>query len=237
MGIFRRMKRAVKSKANAAIDKAVDPAKEIEMVIAELEEQRRVAYKELLGYKTSAKQMERDMAELEEKAAKWEKRAMAAVKAGDDDTARQCLKEHKEALAERERVQRDRDEAAGYAIELNRSRKKVEHRLKILKLKKGTMATQIAAARSRSGSTFGETNELFERFDAAGDAIDEEAIEAEVAAAMAGEDHGTELESKVLAVAAKGGEQAGAEADDELARLKAKMLEEREAKAAKQLGE
>jgi phage shock protein A len=233
MGIFGRMKRAVKSKANAAIDKAVDPAKEIELVIAELEEQRRVAYKELLGYKTSAKQMERDMAELEEKAAKWEKRAMAAVKAGDDETARQCLKEHKEALAERERVQRDRDEAAGYAIELNRSRKKVEHRLKILKLKKGTMATQIAAARSRSGSTFGETNELFERFDAAGNAIDEEAIEAEVAAAMQGEAHGTELEAKLLATAEHG----TGDTDDELARLKARMLEEKSAKAAKQLGE
>lgn len=233
MGIFRRMKRAVKSKANAAIDKAMDPEKEIELAISELEEQRRAAYKELLSYKTSAKQMERDISDLEEKAAKWEKRAMTAVKAGEDDTARRCLKEQKEALAERDRIKRDRDEAAGYAIELNRSRKKVEHRLKILKLKKGTMATQIAAARSKSGSTFGEANELFEKFEAAGEAIDDEVIAAEVAAAMEGEDlaRDTELEGKLLEATESGG------ADEELAKLKAKMLEDKKKKAAKQLGE
>ena len=227
MGIFSRMKRAVKSKANAAIDKAIDPEKEIDMVILELEEQRKSAYKDLLSYKTTAKQMERDIEELEAKAAKWEKRAVAAVKAGDDETAKQCLKEQREALAERDRVKRDRDEAASYAIELNNSRKKVEHRLKILKLKKGTMATQIAAARSRSGSTFGETNELFEKFAEAEEAIDDEAIAAEVAAAIDGEDTGTaELEARLAGIEDSAG--STGDTDGELARLKAKMLEEKE---------
>lgn len=228
MGIFSRMKRAVKSKANAAIDKAIDPEKEIDMAILELEEQRKAAYKELLSYKTTAKTMERDMEELEAKAAKWEKRAMAAVKTGDDETARQCLKEQREALAERDRIKRDRDEAASYAIQLNSSRKKVEHRLKILKLKKGTMATQIAAARSRSGSTFGETNELFEKFAEAEEAIDDEAIAAEVQAAMEGSDAGTaELEAKLAGLDEPSGPVG---ADDELAKLKAKMLEDKERK-------
>jgi phage shock protein A len=227
------MKRAIKSTANAAIDKAIDPEKEIDMVILELEEQRKLAYKELLGYKTTAKQMERDMEELEAKAQKWEKRAVTAVKAGDDETARQCLKEQREALAERDRVRRDRDEAAGYAIELNNSRKKVEHRLKVLKLKKGTMATQIATARSKSGSTFGETNELFEKFEAAGEAIDDEAIAAEVQAAMEGEATGSELESKLLSL--EGGAGATGEADDELTRLKARMLEQKKERERKLL--
>lgn len=234
MGIFSRMKRAVKSKANAAIDKAIDPEKEIDMVILELEEQRKAAYKELLSYKTTAKTMERDIEELEAKAAKWEKRAMAAVKSGDDEAAKECLKEQREALAERDRVKRDRDEAASYAIELNNSRKKVEHRLKILKLKKGTMATQIAAARSRSGSTFGETNELFEKFAEAEDAIDDEAIAAEVAAAMEGQDAGTaELEARLAGLDDAGGP--GDDASDELARLKARMLEEKREREKKLL--
>ena len=41
MGIFGRMKRAVKSKANAAVDKMIDPAKELDMAILELEEQQK----------------------------------------------------------------------------------------------------------------------------------------------------------------------------------------------------
>src|SRR5262245_44507557 len=155
MGIFGRMKRAIKSKANAAIDKAVDPAKELDMAILELEEQQKQALKELLSYKASAKAMEKDMEALEEKAKAWEQRAMGAVKKGDDELAKQCLKERKDCLTNLAKVKADRDEATGYAVELNRSRKRAETQLRVLKLKKGTMATQIAAARSGTGSAFG----------------------------------------------------------------------------------
>ena len=94
------------------------------MAILELEERRKKALKELVSYKATAKAMEKDMATQEEKAKLWEQRAMAAVKGGDDELAKQCLKERKQALTDSAKVKADRDEAAGYAIELNRSRKK-----------------------------------------------------------------------------------------------------------------
>ncbi len=225
MGIFNRMKRAIKSSANAAVEKAISPEKELELIIDELEEQRKSAYKDLLSYKTTAKQMEQDMAVLDEKASKWEKRAMAAVKRGDDETARQCLKEHREALAEKKRVVADRKEAAGYAAELNKSRKKVEHRLKILKLKKGTMASQIAMARGKGGPLDGN-NELFEKLDRAAEAIDDEAIAMEVNAALEGELDETPALDSLLS-----SEEKSIDADDELAKLKKEMLEAKKAKA------
>ena len=231
MGIFGRMKRAVKSKANAAIDKAIDPAKELDMAILELEEQQKQAIKDLLSYKASAKAMEKDMAALEEKAKLWEQRAMAAVKRGDDELARQCLKERKQALTDYAKVKADRDEAAGYAIELNRSRKRVDTQLQVLKLKKGTMATQIAAARSGTGSAFGFSNEVFERMDKAEEKIDSEAIQAEVDAAMEGEDVGSSIDAKLLAAGAD--PLGGGSADDELARLKAKVDADRQRKLLK----
>lgn len=231
MGIFGRMKRAVKSKANAAIDKAIDPAKELDMAILELEEQQKQAIKDLLSYKASAKAMEKDMEVLEEKAKLWEQRAMAAVKKGDDELARQCLKERKQALTDYGKVKADRDEAAGYAIELNRSRKRVDTQLQVLKLKKGTMATQIAAARSGTGNAFGFSNEVFERMDKAEEKIDSEAIQAEVDAAMDGEELGSSLDAKLLAAGAD--PVGGGSADDELARLKAKVDADRERKLLK----
>ena len=231
MGIFGRMKRAVKSKANAAIDKAIDPAKEIDMAILELEEQQKQAIKDLISYKASAKAMEKDMAALEEKAKLWEQRAMAAVKKGDDELAKQCLKERTQALSDHAKVKADRDEAAGYAIELNRSRKRVDTQLQVLKLKKGTMATQIAAARSGSDSAFGFSNEVFERMDKAEEKIDTEAIQAEVDAAMEGEELGTSLDARLLAAGAD--PVAGGSADEELARLKAKLQADRERKLLK----
>lgn len=231
MGIFGRMKRAVKSKANAAIDKAIDPAKEIDMAILELEEQQKQAIKDLISYKASAKAMEKDMEALEAKAKLWEQRAMSAVKRGDDELAKQCLKERKQALVDHAKVKADRDEAAGYAIELNRSRKRVDTQLQVLKLKKGTMATQIAAARSGTGNAFGFSNEVFDRMDKAEEKIDSEAIQAEVDAAMEGEELGTSLDAKLLAAGAD--PLAGGSADEELARLKAKIDADRERKLLK----
>lgn len=225
MGIFSRMKRAAKSKANAAVDKVIDPERELEMAILELKEQRKKALDELLSYKTTAKQMEQDIERYGKKAAEWEKRAMAAVKAGDDDMAKQALKEKKHCADQVVQIRRDRDEATGYAVELNRSRKKVETRLRILELKKGTMATQLAAARSGGGDAFGNDNDVWDRFDRAEDKIDEEAIAAEVHAAMEGEElTESEFDAKLL----RAGAEPASGADDELARLKAKMTADRD---------
>jgi len=231
MGIFKRMKDGLSSRANAAIDKATDPEKEIEMAIMELEEARKKALQELISYKATSKQMEQDIAKYEEKAAGWEKKAMVAVKAGDDEMAKAALKEKKNCLVELEKIKRDHAEAAGHAVALNKSRKEFETKLQILKLKKGTLATQLAAARSASGNAFGHDDEVWEKFERAEARIDEEAIETEVDAAMRGEDAmlATEIDRKALAAG-----QANTP-DDALEQLKAKMLEAKAAKEAKML--
>jgi phage shock protein A len=232
MGIFSRMRRAVKAKANAAIDKAIDPEREIEMVIMELEEQRKKALQELVDYKTTAKQMEQDLERQEKKAAAWEQRAVAAVKAGDDELAKKALREKHLCESEAAKIRADRDEAAGYALELNRSRKAFDTKLRMLKLKKGTLATQLAASRSGGGSALGG-DELFERFERAGDKIDEEAIAAEVHAALEGEELAAADFDQQL-IAAGGDPQAATSSDggDPLAALKARM----EADRRKRLG-
>jgi phage shock protein A len=227
MGIFGRMKRAAKSKANAAVDKMIDPAREIEMTLLELEKQHKEALKELLGYKQSVKGMERDLADLEEKAKRWEQRAMTAVKKGDDDLARQCLREKKTCVDGMASLKRDKAEADSYAIELNRSRKKVETQLQMLRLRKGTMATQIAAARSGTGNAFGLSNEAFEKLDRAGEKIETDAAMAEAASELEGDGLGESADSfdaKLLAAGADPREATGADGGgDALAQLKARM--------------
>ena len=229
MGWFSRMKKGAKSKANAAVDKMVSPEKELDMAILELEEQRKKAIEELISYKATAKQMEQDIERAEKKSEEWEKRAMQAVKAGDDDLARKALKEKKYWQVEAVKITRDRDEAAGYAIELNRSRKKADTKLKILKLKKGTMAAQIASARSGGDSPFGHDNEVWDKFARAEEAIDAEAIEAEVDAAMDGED----VDGSALPVAELNAATTQADADLALASLKSKMEADKKQKQLK----
>jgi phage shock protein A len=230
MGLFSRMKDGIKSKANAALDKAIDPEKEVEMAILELEEQRKAALQELISYKASAKQMDEDIKKQQERAATWEKRAMAAVKAGDDEAAKTALKEKKNCLTEAAKITRDRDEAASYAIQLNKSRKEFETKLQILKLKKGTLATQLAAARSAGGDAFGNDTSVWDKFQSAEDRIDSEVIASEVDAAMRGEQAAeAELEAKILGAGTAAGVTSGS-TDDALAAIKAKVAADREAK-------
>jgi len=227
MGIFSKIKNGISSKANSALDKAIDPEKELDMAILELEAGRKKAMAELLSYKTTAKQLDQDVEKYKAKAAEWEKRAMTALKAGDEDLARQALKEKKAAEAEAVKIERDKHEAASYAIQLNKSRKEFETKLQMLKLRKGTLATQIAAGRSAGGDAFGNDSSVWDKFQRAEERIDAEAIETEVDAAMRGEEADAQVFDAKLA-ALSGATPDGPE--DALAKLKAKMLADKEAK-------
>ena len=231
MGIFSKIKQGISSKANAALDKAIDPEKELDMAIMELEEGRKKAMQELITYKATARNMDNDLEKYKAKATEWERRAMMAVKAGDDDAAREALKQKKLAETEYAKIERDKHEAASYAIQLNKSRKEFDTKLQIMKLRKGTLATQIAAARSAGGDAFGNDTSVWDRFKAAEDRIDQEAIETEVDAAMRGEDaDAAALDAKILAASKKEDQLALPGEADPLADLKAKMAEQKAAK-------
>jgi phage shock protein A len=219
MGIFSRIKTGISSKANAALDKAINPEKELDMAILELEEGRKKALQELITYKATAKNLDNDIEKYRNKATEWERRAMVAVKAGDDDAAKIALREKKLAEQELAKIERDKHEAASYAIQLNKSRKEFETKLQILKLRKGTLATQIASARSAGGDAFGNDSSVWDKFQRAEDRIDQEAIETEVDAAMRGEDAEAQLFDAKLAALPAG----AADADEALAKLKDKM--------------
>jgi phage shock protein A len=234
MGIFSRIKGGISSKANAAIDRAVDPAKELDMAILELEDGRKKALAELVSYKATARQLDADVEKHRAKAAEWERRAMAAVKLGDDEIAKAALREKKAAEAEAVKIERDKHEAASYAIQLNKSRKEFETKLQMLKMRKGTLATQIAAARSAGGDAFGNDSSVWDRFAAAEERIDAEAVATEVDAAMRGEAAEDRAFDARLAAAAGTANLVGApgapEAEDALATLKAKMADQKAAK-------
>jgi len=235
MGIFSRIKGGISSKANAALDKAIDPAKELDMAIMELEEGRKKALAELVTYKATAKLLDADVERHKAKAAEWEKRAMTAIKVGDDESAKVALREKKNAETEVVKITNDKHEAASYAIQLNRSRKEFETKLAVLKMRKGTLATQMTAARSANGDVFGNDQGVWDKFKQAEDRIDSEAIETEVDAAMRGEDADAMMfDAKLKSatdnaglIAAPGGV-AGPE--DALAQLKAKMASDKAAK-------
>jgi len=231
MGIFKRVKDGISSKANAALDKAIDPAKELDMAILELEEGRKKALQELISYKATARNLDNDIDKYKAKTVEWERRAMVAVRAGDDEAAKTALREKKNAETELAKITNDKHEAASYAIQLNKSRKEFETKLQMLKLRKGTLATQIAAGRSAGGDAFGNDSSVWDRFKAAEDRIDAEAIETEVDAAMRGEEADAADFDRKLAAAAPAGLLAAPDGpEDALGKLKEKMASDKAAK-------
>jgi phage shock protein A len=238
MGIFGKIKSGISSKANAALDKAIDPEKELDIAIMQLEEGRKNALQELISYKATAKLLDGDIEKFQAKATEWERRAMVAVKAGDDDAAKIALKEKKAAETELVKITHDKHEAASYAIQLNKSRKEFEIKLQMLKLRKGTLATQMAAGRSAGGDAFGNDTSVWDRFKAAEDRIDSEAIESEVDASMRGEEDGAAFDAKLAAAAREAGMLPPGSSgvgvpdgpEDALARLKNKMADQKAAK-------
>ncbi len=230
MGLFSRFKQGVSSRANAALDKAIDPEKELEMALMELEDGRKKAVAELVSYKATAKQMDQELEKFRAKSTEWERRAMVAVKAGDDDAAKTALREKKNCDTEIKKIELDKAEATGYAVQLNKSRKEFETKLTMLKMRKGTLATQLTAARAGNGDIFGNDVAVWDRFKAAEDRIDDEAIATEVDAAMRGEDAVTlATEAKILALAGSTSSLDLGDADP-LTVLKAKIAAEKAAK-------
>jgi phage shock protein A len=233
MGIFSRIKTGISNKANAALDKAITPEKELEIAITELESGRKKALAELVAYKTTAKQLDADIEKHKARAAEWERRAMVAIKAGDDEAAKLALREKKVAETEAGKIERDKLEAASYAVQLNKSRKEFETKLAMLKMRKGTLATQLAVARSPGGDAFGNDTSVWDRFKEAEDRIDAEAIATEVDVAMRGEDAASAnaFDAKLAAVGGPAGLLGVPDGpDDALSKLKDKMAEQKAAK-------
>jgi len=106
MGIFGRLASLIKSNLNDLISKSEDPEKMLNQVILEMNTQLGEAKKQvalsIADEKRLAKQFETERATAEE----WERKAMMAVRAGDDGLAKEALlrqREHESLSAEFER--------------------------------------------------------------------------------------------------------------------------------------
>src|SRR5205809_3686795 len=96
MGIFSRLAQLIKSNLNELISRSEDPEKMLNQVVIEMNAQLLEAKKQvavsIADEKRLAKQAEQESAN----AAEWERRAMLAIKSGDDALAKEALARKKE---------------------------------------------------------------------------------------------------------------------------------------------
>jgi phage shock protein A len=236
MGIFSRLGTLIKSNLNDLITKAEDPEKMLNQVLLEMQQQLVEAKKSVAVAIADEKKLQKQYNAELDKSKEWERKAMVAVRAGDDGLARQALQRKQEHetistqfqqqwVAQKQAVDKLKD-----ALRLlNNKIEEAKRKKNILIARKKRAEAQQQIANTMQG--LGDTS-AFDTFDRMADRIALMEAEAEAGQELAGELSGATLEAKFLSLEAAGGGE-----EDALSDLKAKMglLEAPKASAAPQL--
>jgi phage shock protein A len=105
MGIFSRLATLLKSNINDLISRSEDPEKMLNQILVDMNEQLVEARKQVALSIADEKRLEKQVAEHAAKAADWERRAMLAVRAGDENLAKEALARKKEYETLRDQLQ------------------------------------------------------------------------------------------------------------------------------------
>jgi phage shock protein A len=223
MGIFSRLGTLIKSNLNDLISRAEDPEKMLNQVLLEMQQQLVEAKKAVAVAIADEKRLQKQYNSELDKAKEWERKAMLAVRAGDDNLARQALvrkQEHENIssqfqqqwIAQKAAVDKLKDALRLLANKIEEAKRKKN----ILIARKKRAEAQRTIASTMQG--LGDTS-AFDTFDRMAERITLLEAEAEAGAELAGEISGDTLESKFLALESGGH---GTE-EDALSELKAKM--------------
>ncbi len=221
MGIFARLATLIKSNLNDLISRSEDPEKMLQQVVIDMEQQLVEAKKQvavsIADEKRLAKQAEQEAAN----ASEWERRAMLAIKAGDDNLAKEALarkKEH-ENLANTYKDQWQKQKTAVDQLKtalrlLNSKIEEAKRKKNVLIARKKRAEAQKAIQETMSGLN---NVSAFETFDRMAGKIDQMEAEAEAASELHEAYSGDTLAHKFNQLEATAG------ADDDLLALKRKM--------------
>lgn len=221
MGIVSRLSTLLRANINDLASRAENPELVLNQLILDMEDQFQAARRQVRDTIADRKKLEKDLDSSLEKSREWERRAMVAVKAGEDDLARQAL-ERKQEIDHIATEQRSMLEGKDQAVEdLKRALKGLEKKIDearkkkslLLARKKRVEMTNKMSANPLDGAS------AFENFERQAARVEDLEAEAEAAVELSDSIRPHELESKFRKL-----EEGGAGgAEDALAALKEKM--------------
>ena len=221
MGIFSRLAQLIKSNLNDLISRSEDPEKMLNQVVLEMSNQLVEAKKQvavsIADEKRLAKQFEQEMAN----ASEWERRAMMALRAGNEELAKEALarkREHDELAAtfkEQWTKQKNAVDQLKKALRmLNDKIEEAKRKKNVLIARKKRAEAQKAIQDTMSGL---RDQSAFETFDRMSQKVDQIEAEAEAQADLAEEYSGDVLANQFQSL------ERNASAEDDLLALKRKM--------------
>jgi phage shock protein A len=221
MGIFSRLAQLIKSNLNDLISRSEDPEKMLNQVVLDMNSQLVEAKKQVAASiadeKRLAKQYEQEIANSQE----WERRAMIALRAGNEGLAKDALARKREYddLATTLRDQWTKQKTAVDQLKtalrlLNDKIEEAKRKRNVLIARKKRAEAQKAIQETMSGL---RDQSAFETFDRMSQKIDQIEAEAEAQADLADEYSGDTLARQFQQL------ERTHDADDDLAALKRKM--------------
>lgn len=218
--MFNRIADIFKSNVNDALDKAEDPEKMIKLMVVEMQEAVVKATSGLAQAMGNEKRLEKQMISFKAQADDWNNKAMAALKAGNEDLARQALTRKTQAEQQYVQFQNMHTQSATAVTKLKGQVEELKAKLEEARMKQSTLIarSQTAKAQADIAKKVGslDTGTSFAKFDKFEEKIMKLESEAEAFTEMAGEATSLDKEFKQLAT--------NSAVDDELAKMKA-MLE------------
>jgi phage shock protein A len=231
MGIFSRLAQLIKSNLNDLISRSEDPEKMLNQVVLEMSNQLVEAKKQVAASIADEKRLQKQLEQETANAAEWERKAMLALRAGNEPLAKEALgrkREHDE-LAATYKDQWTKQNAAVEQLKkalrlLNDKIEEAKRKKNVLIARKKRAEAQRAIQDTMSGL---RDQSAFETFDRMAAKVDQIEAEAEAGAELAEEYSGDTLATKFKQLEGTHG------ADEDLTALKRKMglLPAEEAKA------
>ncbi|HIE29749.1 TPA: phage shock protein A [Candidatus Poribacteria bacterium] len=219
MPIFEKIRRIIKSNLNDILDRAEDPEKMLEQIIQDMQQELKEAKIQVASAIRDQHKLEGQYAENLEIANKWEERAVAFVRNGDDLRAKESLKRKRSfsELADNFKEQLDVQKESVNALKqgLTNLESKIEEARRqkaLLIARKRRAEAQRKISETMAGLSSANASGVFDKI--------QSKIEDAEARAQAGEEiQSLNLESQFAALESED------DIDTELAELKAKLKE------------
>ena len=163
MSILGRLSNLIKSNLNSAVDKLSDPAKEIDLLIEEMEEELKKLRLELRDQLAREKLTQKKVDEEYRAVQKWQEHAERAVQAGDDELAKEALRRRDEMEVKLNAVEKTLAEHSQLTAKLAAQLKSGNEKLAEVKGKREALKARARAAKqaaSPEGTAFDRFNSL-----------------------------------------------------------------------------
>jgi phage shock protein A len=221
MGVFARIAALIKSNLNDLIHRSEDPEKMLNQVVIDMNTQLGEAKQQVAASIADEKRLMKLSEQEKLNAAEWERRAMLAVRAGDDALAKEALRRKKEhdllAASYEEQWQKQKAAVDQLKLALRALNSKIEEakrKKNLLIARKKRAEAQQKIQETMSGL---RNASAFETFDRMAHKVDRMEAEAEAAAELDEEASGDVLAHKLATLEATHG------AEEDLLVLKRKM--------------